>query len=72
MKTPWFDKYTRPHWIGVYQTRIDGSDRGLFFNYWNGERWSMCACSKKGALVVRNIPTCIQHIEWRGFTKEQK
>lgn len=72
MMTPWFDKYTRPARVGVYQTRFNVSDRYLCFNYWNGERWSMCSFSKKGALLLRSIPTCIQHIEWRGFTKEQK
>jgi hypothetical protein len=69
--TPWFNKYTRPHWIGVYETRIDKYDELIrLFNYWNGSFWEGVT-SKPMRCGIQNISQ-IQHIEWRGFTKEQK
>ena len=68
--TPWFDKYTRPHWVGVYETRVDESENKPRFNYWNGTYWEITTL----AVYRRNMNTAsyVQHIEWRGFTKEQK
>jgi hypothetical protein len=68
--TPWLNKYMRPHWIGVYETRINEYDTKSLFNYWNGSFWEGVT-SKPMRCGIQNISQ-IQHIEWRGFTKEQK
>jgi hypothetical protein len=71
MMTPWFNKYTRPHWVGVYETRVNGNNNGLYFNYWNGNYWERSTLMAHRRYMDR-LPCYVQHIEWRGFTKEQK
>jgi len=72
--TPWFNKYTRPHWIGVYATRVDEKDNHphLHFNHWNGLFWERTTVYPIRDQWSINIAAKVQHIEWRGFTTEQK
>jgi hypothetical protein len=67
--TPWFNKYTRPHWVGVYETRVDKKEAGGLFNYWNGVDWERLTITPNRYWA--DLPSKVQHIEWRGFTKEQ-
>lgn len=71
MMTPWFDKYTRPHWIGVYETRVNPTDNYGWFNYWNGTYWEATTSIPKrlDGDFLRPVAK-VQHIEWRGFSKE--
>ena len=69
--TPWFNKYTRPHWIGVYETRASEGDNFGGFNYWNGASWERTTFYPKRNSLVAGLISDIQHIEWRGFAKEQ-
>jgi hypothetical protein len=69
--TPWFDKYTRPHWIGVYETRIDKYETSPHFNYWNGLFWEQTTAYPWREDWSIGVASKVQHIEWRGFTKEQ-
>lgn len=71
--TPAFDKYTRPHWIGVYSTRVNETDTLGVFNYWNGLYWEATTRNpERMSAEFLRPPAKVQHIEWRGFTKEQK
>jgi len=69
--TPWFNKYTRPHWVGVYETRVNEGDDTGGFNYWNGVCWERPTSEPKRQPWTAGLISCVQHIEWRGFTKEQ-
>ena len=69
--TPWFDKYTRPHWVGVYETRTKEADHLLYFNYWNGLFWERVMRQSWRMTSDVGIAAKVQHIEWRGFTSEQ-
>lgn len=72
MMTQWFDKYTRPHWIGVYETRVCNDDEWPVFNYWNGLFWERTQDTCNITDETKFYAAGQQHIEWRGFTKEQK
>jgi hypothetical protein len=69
--TPWFNKYTRPHRVGVYETRIDEIDKRPHFNHWNGLFWERTTPHQNREQWSIGVATKVQHIEWRGFTKEQ-
>ena len=71
--TPWFNKYMRPHWVGVYATRVNENDHEPQFNYWNGTYWEAATLVAKRRDVDFLRPVAyVQHLEWRGFTKEKK
>ena len=70
--TPWFNKYTRPHWIGVYETRVDVNDELFGFNHWNGLFWERTTLIPARYVWSIGVAAKVQHIEWRGFIKEQK
>lgn len=70
--TPWFDKYTRPHWIGVYETRVNELDDTMAYNFWNGSFWEMPTIYPERKWWLKMMASGVQHIEWRGFTSEQK
>lgn len=73
MMTPWFNKYTRPHWIGVYETRCDApyNANTYGFNHWNGLFWERTTEATERQDWSIGVASKVQHIEWRGFTKEQ-
>ena len=68
--TDWFDKYTRPHWYGVYETRVHDGDLPLF-NHWNGLFWERPNITKERTENTFGRAALVQSIEWRGFTKNQ-
>jgi hypothetical protein len=72
--TPWFNEYTRPHWIGVYETRCDApySVKVYGFNHWNGLFWERTTATPERQEWSIGVAAKVQYIEFRGFTTEQK
>ena len=69
MLTTWFDTYTRPHRVGVYQTRLWRHDPLPGFNYWNGLFWERTTDSPTRLVGDEFGPAARgQNLEWRGLT----
>jgi len=66
--TPWFPCDIKPVRVGPYQTRVDDTEGGVSFNYWNGACWLTTTDGPSEPFSKR--ASMIQEIEWRGLTKE--
>jgi hypothetical protein len=75
--TPWFNEYTRPHWIGVYETRVASISKAVVwkqavaYNYWNGLFWERTTATPERQEWSIGVAAKVQYIEFRGFTTEQ-
>lgn len=71
MLTDWFLPDVKPVRVGVYQTRIVGTDGFLHepkYSFWTGERWMDSAVTISHAVNRHFIGH--QHKRWRGLSNK--
>ena len=66
--TPWFTPDQKPVRIGFYETKLSGM-HGLFFSYWNGNKWSVGWDSLAKAASKPFHDASYQDKSWRGILK---
>ena len=71
MLTDWFPPDVKPVYIGVYQTKMTGTDGFIHkqkFSLWTGEKWMDSAITVTHAANRRFIG--FQQKKWRGLAKK--
>lgn len=67
--SPWFDLAAQKPWEpGVYEVEGTGFLSGVYFSYWDGQRFNWVSSGPKGAFDARNEPGGgLRITRWRGI-----